>query len=90
MAKHVLAFEIGTEEIPAFDLVGAEKQLAGMVPERLKAARIPYEGIEVHTTPRRLIVLVAGVEDTTPAQNEEFKGPKAASRAMRAPSGRRR
>ena len=45
MAKHVLAFEIGTEEIPAFDLVGAEKQLAAMVPERLKAARIPYEGI---------------------------------------------
>ncbi|MDO4401202.1 MAG: glycine--tRNA ligase subunit beta [Coriobacteriia bacterium] len=78
MAKHVLAFEVGTEEIPAFDLVGAEKQLASMVPERLKAARIPFDSIEIHTTPRRLIVLVNGVEDTTPAQNEEFKGPKAA------------
>ena len=78
MAKHTLAFEVGTEEIPAFDLVGAEKQLAAMVPERLRAARIPFDSIEIHTTPRRLIVLVAGVEDATPAQNEEFKGPKAA------------
>ena len=77
MNRHVLAFEIGTEEIPAFDLVGAEKQLAQMVPARLEAARIPFESVEIHTTPRRLIVIVRDIADETPAVNEEFKGPRA-------------
>ena len=44
---HTLAFEIGTEEIPAFDLDSANKQLEKMVPELLDAARIPYERIEI-------------------------------------------
>ena len=77
MNRHVLAFEIGTEEIPAFDLVGAEKQLAQMVPARFEAARIPFGSVEVHTTPRRLIVMVRDIADETPAMNEEFKGPRA-------------
>ena len=74
---HTLAFEIGTEEIPAFDLDSANKQLEKMVPELLDAARIPYERIEIHSSPRRLIVMGFGLADATEALVEEHKGPAA-------------
>ncbi len=74
---HTLAFEIGTEEIPAFDLDSANGQLEKMVPELLDAARIPYERIEIHSSPRRLIVMGYGLADTTEALVEEYKGPAA-------------
>ena len=54
---HTLAFEIGVEEIPAFDLDSANKQLEKMVPEALETARIPFEKVEIHSSPRRLIVM---------------------------------
>ena len=72
---HTLAFEIGVEEIPAFDLDSANKQLEKMVPEALKAARIPFEKVEIHSSPRRLIVMAYGVADATEALVEEYKGP---------------
>ena len=74
---HTLAFEIGVEEIPAFDLDSANKQLEKMVPEALKAARIPFEKVEIHSSPRRLIVMAYGVADATEALVEEYKGPAA-------------
>ena len=75
--KHTLAFEIGVEEIPAFDLDSANKQLEKMVPEALEAARIPFEKVEIHSSPRRLIVMAYGVADATEALVEEYKGPAA-------------
>ena len=74
---HTLAFEIGTEEIPAFDLDSANKQLEKMVPEMFQAARIPFDSVEIHSSPRRLIVLANGVADQTEALVEEHKGPAA-------------
>ena len=74
---HTLAFEIGVEEIPAFDLDSANKQLEKMVPEALEAARIPFEKVEIHSSPRRLIVMAYGVADATEALVEEYKGPAA-------------
>ena len=61
--KHTLAFEIGVEEIPAFDLDSANKQLEKMVPAAFADARIPYDSIEIHSSPRRLIVMAYGVAD---------------------------
>lgn len=75
--KHTLAFEIGVEEIPAFDLDSANKQLEKMVPAAFADARIPYDSIEVHSSPRRLIVMAYGVADATEALVEEYKGPAA-------------
>lgn len=75
--SHTLAFEIGTEEIPAFDLDSANKQLKTMLPELLSSARIPYESLEIHSSPRRLIVLAFGVAEATEALVEEYKGPAA-------------
>ena len=75
--KHTLAFEIGVEEIPAFYLDSANKQLEKMVPAAFADARIPYDSIEIHSSPRRLIVMAYGVADATEALVEEYKGPAA-------------
>ena len=75
--KHTLAFEIGVEEIPAFDLDSANKQLEKMVPAAFADARIPFDSVEIHSSPRRLIVVAYGVADATEALVEEYKGPAA-------------
>ena len=75
--KHTLAFEIGVEEIPAFDLDSANKQLEKMVPAAFADARVPYDSIEIHSSPRRLIVMAYGVADATEALVEEYTGPAA-------------
>ena len=76
-STHTLAFEIGVEEIPAFDLHSAVEQLQKMVPRALQDARIPYGGFEVFTAPRRIIVMAYDVADATEALLEEYKGPAA-------------
>ncbi len=74
---HTLSFEIGVEEIPAFDLHRATQQLETLVPEALDAVRIPHGDTAIHTTPRRLIALVSDVADTTESVEEVFRGPSA-------------
>ena len=73
-----LAFEIGTEEIPAFDLKRATEQLAELVPAALDAVRIPHGDVAVYTSPRRLIAVVADVAAFTEALEEVFRGPAVA------------
>ncbi len=73
-----LAFEIGTEEIPAFDLKRATEQLAELVPAALDAVRIPHGDVAVYTSPRRLIAVVADVAASTEALEEVFRGPAVA------------
>ncbi|MEG1512359.1 MAG: glycine--tRNA ligase subunit beta [Raoultibacter sp.] len=75
---HTLAFEIGTEEIPAFDLDRATAQLHKLVPLALDGLRIPYESVAVYSSPRRLIAIVEGVSDETEALVQEHKGPASA------------
>lgn len=70
-----LAFEIGTEEIPAFDLHKATEQLATLVPNALDTARIPHGQVHIYSTPRRLMMIVDDVALETEALDEVFKGP---------------
>lgn len=72
-----LAFEIGVEEIPAFDLKNATAQLEKMVPEALDALGIPHGQVRIYSTPRRLIALVEQVATETEALEETFRGPSA-------------
>lgn len=72
-----LAFEIGVEEIPAFDLDSARKQLEKAVPEAFAAARIPFEKFDIYTSPRRIIVMGYGLPEATEALREEYRGPAA-------------
>lgn len=77
MEKRTFAFEIGTEEIPAFDLAGAVKQLSTMVPSLLDDAAIPHGAVKIFSSPRRLIVIAEEIPEATEEKNEVFKGPSA-------------
>ena len=76
MNKKTLAFEIGTEELPAFDLHAATQQMTGMV-ESVFGSLVSYDDAQVYSTPRRIIVIVSGVPESTEAYTEEFRGPEA-------------
>ncbi len=75
MSTKTLAFEIGTEELPAFDLHAATIKLEGIMGEALDAANIAHGAIRVYSTPRRLIMVVADVPEQTEAFEEVFRGP---------------
>ena len=77
MGTKTLAFEIGTEELPAFDLHEATAKLGGIAAAALDGAGIPHGEIEVYSTPRRLIVVAADVPERTEATEECFRGPSA-------------
>lgn len=77
MTKTTLAFEIGTEELPAFDLHAATLQLDGLVRDALSGARVPFDDVIIYSTPRRLISIVSGVPEATEASTEVFRGPAA-------------
>ncbi len=70
-----LLLEIGTEELPAGDLDAALAQLRELAPARLAEARLDYESLRVLGTPRRLILLVAGLAPRQRPTEEVVKGP---------------
>ncbi|MDO4290211.1 MAG: glycine--tRNA ligase subunit beta [Eggerthellaceae bacterium] len=77
MATRTLAFEIGTEELPAFDLHAATTKLEGIVRAAFDAEGVAAGSVEVYTTPRRLGVVVNDVPEQTEALEEVFRGPAA-------------
>ncbi len=69
--------EIGVEELPAQDVDDVLAQAQKSAPILFEDLRLNHDGIEVHATPRRLVVIVKNV---APRQtDEEFvaKGPPA-------------
>lgn len=70
-----LLFEIGTEELPANYMPNILKDLKNLSLKKLQDARVPFADVTVLGTPRRLAVLVSGVEETQADSTEEFKGP---------------
>lgn len=73
--SNTLLFEIGTEEIPAFDLAAATDKFPEIIKRALDDGRIPYGAVKVFSTPRRIACLVLEVENETKAVNEVYKGP---------------
>ena len=74
MSKQTIAFEIGTEELPAFELHDATQQIDKIIncqPGKL----FSYDSAKVYSTPRRLIIVVEGVPEKIEAKVEEFRGP---------------
>ena len=72
-----LAFEIGTEELPAFDLLRATDQMQQLVTNALMSVRIPFDKVQIYSTPRRLVAIVSEVAAQTESLVEEYKGPSA-------------
>jgi len=69
--------EIGLEEVPARMIAGAEAELGKRVSDLLKRERLlaPGAKITTYSTPRRLAVLVEGVQEKQADIEEKLTGP---------------
>jgi glycyl-tRNA synthetase, tetrameric type, beta subunit len=67
--------EIGTEEIPAKFSPGAMTQLKEQAHKKLTELRLNYEDLNVFATPRRLALLLTGLEEKQQDLLMEVKGP---------------
>lgn len=74
MAKDLL-LEIGTEEIPAKFMPGILAQIKEKANAALAEERIGSQGIETYGTPRRLVLVVKGMEEQQADLYKEVKGP---------------
>ena len=69
--------EIGSEELPAADLTAALTQLRTALPALLTELRLDYDTVEVHGTPRRLVIFVPQLASRQPDLETVVKGPPA-------------
>ena len=74
MAQELL-LEIGTEEIPAGFLPKAMADMAGLIRAELENAQLPFGAIRTQATPRRLLLVVEGIEEHQPTLRSEVMGP---------------
>ena len=73
MSKYLL--EIGTEELPYRFIPSAIKQLENLFGEFLSENKVGYSDIKVYATPRRLAVIIDGLEKASPDEVKIVKGP---------------
>jgi glycyl-tRNA synthetase beta chain len=69
--------ELLSEEIPARMQAKARNDLAGLFAECTGEAGLSTGAIDVHSTPRRLVLIARDVAEATEASREEVKGPRA-------------
>ena len=68
--------ELRSEEIPARMQAQARNELARIFAECTSQAGLAIGAIDVHSTPRRLVLIARDVAATTQASREETKGPR--------------
>ncbi len=73
MSKYLL--EIGTEELPYRFIPQAIAQLKDGFEKFLKENKVGFEKVEVYATPRRLAVIIGGLETQTSDEIKIIKGP---------------
>lgn len=73
MSKYLL--EIGTEELPYRFIPQAIEQLKNGFEGFLKDNKVGYEKVDVYATPRRLAVIISGLETHTSDETKIVKGP---------------
>lgn len=83
--RHDLLVELGTEELPPKALKGLSESFTNSFVNSLEQARLNYTSVESYATPRRLAVLVKGVEARQADEVVEKRGP--AIQAAFAPDG---
>ncbi|WP_295731569.1 glycine--tRNA ligase subunit beta [uncultured Limosilactobacillus sp.] len=67
--------EVGVEEMPAHVVTPSIHQLHERVAKYLKEQRINFQEIKEFATPRRLALLIHGLDDQQPDIDESVKGP---------------
>lgn len=70
-----LLLEIGVEELPPKESPRLADQLKSAAEELIKEARISFEAVAVYYTPRRLVLLVKGLDEWQEETVREIKGP---------------
>jgi glycyl-tRNA synthetase beta chain len=73
MASFLL--EVGTEELPANFVSSAIAQWQTKIPQSLSVQFLNPASVEYYGTPRRLAVLIKGIDDCQADREEEIKGP---------------
>ncbi|MFC5053938.1 glycine--tRNA ligase [Saccharothrix xinjiangensis] len=71
-----LLFEIGTEELPPAEVTRTVDAVRAAVADKLAATRLAHGAVEVHGTPRRVVVLVADVAPREPDAEKTARGPR--------------
>ncbi|MFM9941063.1 MAG: glycine--tRNA ligase subunit beta [Hyphomicrobiaceae bacterium] len=71
-----LLLELFSEEIPARMQAKAAEDLKRLVGEGLKAKGLVTGKAQAYATPRRLVLVIDGVPEKSPAISEEKKGPR--------------
>ena len=69
--------ELRSEEIPARMQAKARNDLARLFAEYTSAAGLSTGAVDVHSTPRRLVLIARDVANSTEPAREELKGPRA-------------
>ena len=77
MAEKILLLEIGTEEIPAHVMPQILNQLKDLAEKIFKESRINFNAVQTVGTPRRIAMLIKGVEESQADITEEKRGPSA-------------
>jgi len=67
--------EVGTEELPAGEILKAVNYIAEQLQKVLKEKDISFEGIETFATPRRLVVYIRKLQREEPVKRELLWGP---------------
>lgn len=73
MSKYLL--EIGTEELPYKFIPSAIEQLKNGFENFLNTNKVGFEKVDVYATPRRLAVIVSGLDSKSPDEEKIVKGP---------------
>jgi glycyl-tRNA synthetase beta chain len=68
--------EILSEDIPARMQVQAADDLKRLITDSLTSAGLSFTTAVAHSTPRRLVLVVEGLPESSPDRSEERKGPK--------------
>ncbi|MES2136684.1 MAG: glycine--tRNA ligase subunit beta, partial [Pseudomonadota bacterium] len=71
--------ELRSEEIPARMQAKARNELARLFAECTEAAGLSTGAIDVHSTPRRLVLIARDVAEASAASREEVKGPRSSA-----------
>ncbi len=88
MESHDLLFELGSEELPPKSLLKLSDSLKQGIESGLKKADLNYDSAQAYATPRRLAVIIKGLQSVQADKQVEKRGPaiKAAFDADNNPS----
>lgn len=67
--------EIGTEELPARFLANEEAQILELFDSALHEEKLPFDKMEVYSTPRRLALVIVGLAERQKSGEEIIIGP---------------